>query len=481
MHTIQLRERDTVNAFSIADKTGVSITKARWLILQLSDRGILKPANVSDAEEVDIFDETESARYDDGTYRVVYVGVVVVDDIVVYCVPKYLHREVATKELRLVLAALRRYQSDSEDTGVSVLDEDGRTNRISLLLALLTSYDEHGLYTNQERIRQTNGRGQIHWRATISAHLPILQDESPVYVDYETTMSREIDSDFISRLHGAIVTECSTELEKCGLLDVFSLSPIELSDVPLDDFGDSDSVIRRIEQEMNVQFITWKLEVLRLMRSYSQLSPSLVRESGFACYGTNSFHVVWEKACKVAFDDMLDKALGELPIQLHGKWVNRKHETLLGIIPCPKWRIRTLDGSLINCDPTDTLIPDLVTVSQATEEHGPEFHIYDAKYYAPWFGRHLQKVPGIESVTKQLLYQSAYRNFIIDNGFTRVTNTFLIPHDETEFVEKGDVSFDVVADEGEPFTRFIDVLLAPAATLLECYTRHRPLETDITA
>jgi hypothetical protein len=136
---------------------------------------------------------------------------------------------------------------------------------------------------------------------------------------------------------------------------------------------------------------------------------------------------------------------------------------------------------LINCDPTDTLIPDLVTVSQATEEHGPEFHIYDAKYYAPWFGRHLQKVPGIESVTKQLLYQSAYRSFIIDNGFTRVTNTFLIPHDGTEFVEKGDVSFDVVADEGEPFTRFIDVLLAPAATLLECYTRHRPLETDITA
>lgn len=476
MRIVQLRERDTVNAIGISEKADVSIATARWLILQLSDEGILKPASVSDAEDVDVFDETESARYDDGAYRVVYVGVIVVDDLVVYCVPKYLRRDVAPEELRTVFAALRRYRSDSKDTGGSVPDEDGRTNRISLLLALLASYDEHGLYTNQERVRQTNGRGPIHWPGTISRHLPILQDEDPVYTNYETTASRKIDSDFISRLHGAVVTECSTELEKCGLLDVFSLLPIELSDTPLDDFGDSNSVICRIEQEMNVQFVTWKQEVLKLMRNYFQLSPSLERESGIACYGTNTFHVVWEKACKVAFVDMLDRTLAELPIVLHGEWESRKSETLLGIIPSPKWRIHTKEGSLIECDPTDTLIPDLVTIKPATERSGPEFHIYDAKYYAPWFGRHLQKVPGIESVTKQLLYQSAYRDFIVNNQFTRVTNTFLIPYDGAEFIVKGDVSFDVVADEGGPFTRFIDVMLAPAETLLDCYTRQRPLE-----
>ena len=471
MRTVQLRERDTITAHGLSEKAEISINTARWLILQLSDRGIIKPANVSDAEETDIFGGDEETRYDDGTYRVVYVGVVVANDIVVYCVPKYLHREA----LRPVFSALRRYQTDSEDTGVSVLDEDGRTNRISLLLALLASYDEHGLYTNQERIRQTNGRGPIHWPGTISAHLPILQDESPVYVNYETTISREVDSDFISRLHSAVVTECSAELERCGLLDIFSLVPVELSDAPLDDFGDSDSVIRRIEQEMSVQFITWKQEALKLMRSYFQLSHSLERESGLACYGTNSFHVIWEKACKVAFVDMLDRTLAELPIELNGSWVARKHETLIGIIPSPKWRIRIKDGSLADCDPTDTLIPDLVTIDPATEGSGPAFHIYDAKYYAPWFGRHLQRVPGIESVTKQLLYQSAYRDFIVDNHFDRVTNTFLIPHDGKEFIEKGDVSFEVVADEGEPFTKFIDVVLAPAETLLECYTQQRPL------
>lgn len=475
MRIVQLRERDTINAISVSEMAGVSINTARWLILQLSDRGIIKPANVSDAEEVDVFDDAENDRFDDGTYRVVYVGVVVIDDLAVYCVPKYLRREVTHEELRPVFSALRRYQSDSEDTGISVVDEDGHINRISLLLALLTSYDEHGLYTNQERIIRTNGRGPIHWPGTISTHLPVLEDGSPVYVSYETAVSREIGSNFISRLHGSVVAECSSELEKCGLIDVFSLVPIELSDTPLIDFGDADSVMRRIEQEINVQFITWKLEVLKLMRSYFQLSPSIEHESGLACYGTNSFHVVWEKACKIAFNDMLDITLTELPIDLHEKWTRRQNETLRGIIPRPKWRIRMASGSLINCDPTNTLIPDIVTIQPKTTEKGAEFHIYDAKYYAPWFKRHLVKVPGIESVTKQLLYQSAYREFIVDNKFARVKNTFLIPHDGELFIEKGDVSFEAVADEGEPFTSLIEVVLAPATVILDCYIRQKPL------
>lgn len=87
-------------------------------------------------------------------------------------------------------------------------------------------------------------------------------------------------------------------------------------------------------------------------------------------------------------------------------------------------------------------------------------------------------MPGIESVTKQLLYQSAYREFIIDNKFAKVRNTFLIPHDGDSFIEKGDVSFEVIADEGEPFTPLIEVVLAPAATILDCYIRQKPLDSE---
>ena len=298
-----------------------------------------------------------------------------------------------------------------------------------------------------------------------------------MYMDYETVVSKTDDSDFISRLHQAVLSSCSSELESCGLLDVFSLSPVDLSDKPLDEFGDTDAIVRKLDQELGVQFITWKQDVLKLMKVYFEDERTDEEESGITCYGTNSFHVIWERACKSAFNDMLDKKLRELPIQLKGRWRQRAEETLLGIIPSPRWRVMSPSGELADCEPTDTLIPDIVTMT-VPAGRPEEFAIYDAKYYDPRFGKKVIAAPGVESITKQLLYQSAYRDFIIDNEFTRVRNVFLIPTDGEGFVPRGDVSFEVVADEGEPFTPFIEVILAPANLLLECYFTQRRLTTE---
>lgn len=475
MRIIQLKERGLIDATSMATSAGVPFDEGRRLISLLSDRGILKPASVSDAEESDSTDMLEST-YNDGAYRVVYVGVVVTGEIVIYCMPKYIRGDVAPTDFRPVFAALRRYHSDSEDTSLTTLDEEVRASRISLILALLASYEEHGPYTNQERIRQTNGRGPMHWPATISTHLPVITDDRPLYMEYETMANRTNDSDFISRLHQAVLSSCSAELERCGLLDVFSLPPIDLSESPLDEFGDKETVVRKIDQELGVQFITWKQDALKLMKLYFEVAQADEQESGITCYGTNSFHVIWEKACKTALNDMLDVKLRDLPIRLDAKWQSRKEETLLGIIPSPKWRIRAATGELRECDQTKTLVPDIVSINASGRSS--EFTIYDAKYYAPTFGKKIIAAPGIESVTKQLLYQSAYRDFIIDNKFTSVRNMFLIPIDGSEFVNKGNVSFEVVADEGEPFTCFIDVMLVPANLILECYISQSGLNID---
>lgn len=473
---VQLRERDLVDAPSLADKANIELDGARRLIGLLSDRGTIKPANVPDAEELDSSNDAIGS-FAEGTYRIVYVGVIVAGDIVVYCVPKYLHRHVEPSELRPVFSALRRYHSDAEDANATMLDESIRSSRISLILALLANYEEHGLYTNQERIQQTNGRGAIHWPSTISMHLPVIENERPLYMDYETVVSRTDDSDFVSRLHQAVLSSCSSELESCGLLDVFSIPPVDLSDTPLDDFGDTDAIVRKLDQELGVQFITWKQDVLKLMKIFFEDEHTDEEESGITCYGTNAFHVIWEKACKSAFNDMLDKKLRELPILLKGRWQQRAEETLLGIIPSPRWRVVSSAGELADCESADTLIPDIVTMT-VSAGRPEEFAIYDAKYYDPIFGKRVIAAPGVESVTKQLLYQSAYRDFIIDNGFTRIRNVFLIPTDGSEFIKKGDVSFDVVADEGAPFTRYIDVLFVPANLMLECYILQRCLTSE---
>lgn len=101
MRIVQLRERDLVDAPSLANKANIELDGARRLIGLLSDRGIIKPANIPDAEELDSSNEAIGS-FAEGTYRIVYVGVVVAGDIVVYCVPKYLHRHVEPSELRPV-------------------------------------------------------------------------------------------------------------------------------------------------------------------------------------------------------------------------------------------------------------------------------------------------------------------------------------------------------------------------------------------
>ena len=69
-----------------------------------------------------------------------------------------------------------------------------------------------------------------------------------------------------------------------------------------------------------------------------------------------------------------------------------------------------------------TFIPDIVTF------YDNEFIILDAKYYKLKFDeKHLSGQPGLESITKQYLYELAYREFIKENHFKGVKNAFLLP------------------------------------------------------
>lgn len=75
---------------------------------------------------------------------------------------------------------------------------------------------------------------------------------------------------------------------------------------------------------------------------------------------------------------------------------------------------------------TDTLIPDLITIN------GCQFLIFDAKYYTPKLEpkQKPEQQPGIESITKQYLYQLAYKDFIKAHEFTDIKNCFLMPTEE---------------------------------------------------
>ena len=75
-------------------------------------------------------------------------------------------------------------------------------------------------------------------------------------------------------------------------------------------------------------------------------------------------------------------------------------------------------------------------------------------------------------MTKQILYQSAYRGFVLDCGFSRVANVFLVPCHGGEARRMGRVAFPGVFDSlGGPFADGVEMWELPAEAVFECYLR----------
>ena len=62
----------------------------------------------------------------------------------------------------------------------------------------------------------------------------------------------------------------SKELQDAELLDLFEMTGVDLTDEELDDFGDKEYILYRIENELNTQFNTRKQLVLKTM--YTKVS-----------------------------------------------------------------------------------------------------------------------------------------------------------------------------------------------------------------
>lgn len=465
MHKAYVRELKPYSLGELSERLEILSSETKSLVEQLMLRGIIRyRAGASGGEYSG--DDEEAAP--DELYQFRFVGLVMVRDVVIVSYPKYFRdRKPSDDELELIMRVLKR------DGGLAIsshLDEDGeRSNdRLPVMLALLELYGEYGEYSNYIEGREINGSGTIDWNRTIGEHLPILSDGRPVYTEFETRKTLRDESDYITRLHRAVLTECSRELRDAGVDGLLSLDEVWLSDEDLDEFGDAEALEWRLNRERASQFADWKLLTLDLLERYLLGRDSEVRDEEIKTLGTTSFYHLWELACGVAFGNALGTRLSNLGVELRGEWVARKRDTLLGIIPRPRWERATSEG-YIGCGDVDTLIPD--TVSFAVDNQGRKvFCIYDAKYYVPSRSGKMEHQPGLESVTKQFLYQSAYKSFIETHGFDSVVNAFLVPNESQALVKLARVSFSEVMGKTDlPLSDFIDMWALPANRVFEAY------------
>lgn len=460
-----------------------NIDETVQIIRKLKEYGIVKNVKKSDRQSMlsDLVEEdvrvTDIESGERGLYYVFsFVGVIVVYGRVLKCYPKYINSsDNPIIQMKQILRVLEKYNSKEQVIKLyNESDDGGSFNLLAVMLYLLQDYYDNGIYTNDVEVIETNGTGEILWDRTINETFSYISNNRPYYTELQTKKRVSDEYDFIRQLHACILTKFSKELEESDLPELFNIATVELSEEQVDDFGDDDYILYRIQNELNVQYNTRKQLVLKAMYAYIAQKASFNNIDSFSIYGTNSFNLVWEKVCAQNFGNVLDLKLSELPLGVCDDYKDSKDNTLFEIIDRPVWHRNAGD---ISDGKSDTLRPDLISIYECGDSGEYCFGIYDAKYYNIDFHSNLSGYrvigqPGVGDVTKQYLYQLAYDDFITKQGYKYVQNMFFCP-DEAGEKEYGWVQMDMFHQIGDKKLENVAVVKLCASEMYDLYLANR--------
>ncbi len=478
------RERKQYRLHEISEALDTTLEKTKRLVGILKKYGVVKTVKASKPEYEDLSNQdiilTDILETGiDAVYIFDFVGIVVIEDCVFKCYPKYIvSTEKPLQQLKQVLKVIKKY-NDKEQL-IYLYNGDGEDrifNRLAVSLYLLENYFQYGIYTNQQEIIETNGNGEILWDKTIHETFALIQKNRPYYLELQTQNTVDNETDYIRRLHECVLTHCTKELRKADVLELFDIAEVELTIAQLDDFGDTDYIQYRIERELQTQFVTKKRTVLKTMYAYITNIRAQQENLQYSLYGTNSFNLVWESVCAENFGDMRNIRLSELPTGVSEEYAAKRNEKLLNIIENPIWRGNNPD---VFDDSADTLKPDILCIYPVREPDEYCFAIYDAKYYCIHFekrnaGYKINGQPGIQDIAKQYLYRLAYDDFIQKQGYQYVQNMFLCPH-ESAMEAFGSVELGMLRTIGGKQLGKIEVVKLCAEEMYENYLQGKTIE-----
>lgn len=465
-----------------------NIDETVQIIRKLKEYGIVKNVKKSDRQSMlsDLVEEDVRVTDIESGERELYyvfsfVGVIVVYGRVLKCYPKYINSsDNPIIQMKQILRVLEKYNSKEQVIKLyNESDDGGSFNLLAVMLYLLQDYYDNGIYTNDVEVIETNGTGEILWDRTINETFSYISNNRPYYTELQTKKRVSDEYDFIRRLYACILTKFSKELEESDLPELFNIATVELSEEQVDDFGDDDYILYRIQNELNVQYNTRKQLVLKAMYAYIAQKASFNYIDSFSIYGTNSFNLVWEKVCAQNFGNVLDLKLSELPLGVCDDYKDSKDNTLLEIIDRPVWHRNAGD---ISDGKSDTLRPDLISIYECGDSGEYCFGIYDAKYYNIDFHSNLSGYrvigqPGVGDVTKQYLYQLAYDDFITKQGYKYVQNMFFCP-DEAGDKEYGWVQMDMLHQIGDKKLENVAVVKLCASEMYDLYLENRTVDEN---
>lgn len=482
MKSVYIKEQKRYLLSELSKLFNVNERKTKDFLKLLRSYGVLKIVSKSkdkkelsdivdvDDEISDIDSDSENVYY----YIFTFVGIMIVSGIVLKIYPKYIFKsDTPILQLKQILKVIEKQNKKEQFIKFHNESlENTSYNLLATILYLYNDYNEYGIYTTTQNIFEVNGNGEINWDKTINETFTLISNNKPFYPELITRKKIDDDNDYFKILHEVILTQCSKQLKKTGLLELFEFEELNLIEKKIENLGDKDYILNKILKELNVQFNTRKKLLLKTMYAFIASESELGDNSDFSLYGTNSFHVIWENVCAEVFNNVLNKKLSELSLPLKLKQEYNENHKLISIIEKPNWNNEHGEFE------SDTLIPDLISIYQDNnQEH--KFIIFDAKYYTIKInGKSIIGQPGIESVTKQYLYQLVYKKFIEDHGFEQknIRNCFLLPTENSVVEELGNVSMEILTTLG---LEKIQVRLLPAEVIYSKYLKKMKFDISL--
>ena len=328
-----------------------------------------------------------------GISRIEFCGIIAHDEGLAVFLPRncVANNDQAQALAHLLTQALLKYYID-KDTGVHAQDSGYEViggESLSLAVSLLEDYATNGLYVRRIRERATN-KGKVDWRRTIASRVPLTSNDSPIYLELNTSRSRYDTSSEIAKIHAQVIKKLSSTygvlwFGQCLYFDTSLWHVPQLN-------NNLDVQIAYLEKELRLAYSDRDIFLLKGL--IQCLKKQKGKEEDALLIGVRKFHTLWEA--------MLDECLiGKYP-------VNSK-------LPVPVYQ--TSEGQFI---PIAQKGQRTDTVLKHSDEH--RFAVVDAKYYeasSPY------TAPGWPDLVKQFYYQQAVCQ--LEGEGTPVSNHFIFP------------------------------------------------------
>lgn len=440
--------------------------------------------------EYDEDNDEDSYTKNKETFHFTFTGILIVKGLSIVVYPKHVAHIEEDKELKKfkqIIHVIKKYQKRTQTISLFEDEEVNTTNKLSLAIQILDYYNEYGLYTVENSIVEENGEGDILWEKTINEMPIVFSGKSPVYLNTYTDSSQFDDQNLVRLIQMAVMNDIKHTF--ADVLNIMDYNNYHENDVSLDSLGDDTHLIYNLDKEARTQFISHNIELINLLSLYIKDASRDSESSSINVFGVNHFYHVWEDVCKVVYKNDLDKTIAELGLKYDWekserikRWVDKENIKmpleklkLKDIVEKPKWS-KTEDKETYYSK--SSLKLDVLHIDKANKE----FRIYDAKYYLTKFknGKVINP-PGIGDITKQYLYQLAYREFAKEQSQNKekeytFSNQFIIPKDNYQDKDKGKHTKPVATISLDMFKEYslsnIDVIPRDCETMFKEYLAH---------